>query len=146
MIWLNFKTHSAATYRFSTDDKGCQEVKDLKANVKKHNDYLRMVSRKHRKVTGDILRVRLMGRGKRKDENGKSLHFSSVTCLQHKYAKHFDVYVSDDSTSKYALQEEIDTGLTSGEQRKVLELRGQISEIEWRGRMKIRTEQERYNR
>lgn len=47
-------------------------------------------------------RVRFMARGPRRNADGSVIHINADSCLNHKHATHYDVYVHEDTTAVYA--------------------------------------------
>ena len=55
--------------------------------------------------------------------------------------EYFDVYVSDDSTAQYELQNELSTGMTVSEMRKISKLEHDIMMLKMAGRQRKREKQ-----
>ena len=117
-------------YVGTTDDYvNDPDVAALKESVARHNDWVRSSSRKHGRVIGNLLRVRVKPRGPRR----RSYYHTLV-----KDATHFDIYQGEDSANQYDLRREIDSGLTPGELKALDKLRSKIWRMELEGKMRKR--------
>jgi len=119
-VLLNELRHAIDNYKFTIKSKNDPQLLRLKELVSSHNARVRSMARRFNSYTSNqLLRVSLMARGKRRDKYGRRLHPNCDSNLQHKYASRFDVYIHKDSTGNRELQEEIKTGLTTGQQRRI---------------------------
>ena len=119
-VLLNELRHAINNYKFTIRSKDDPQLLRLKQLVSSHNKRVRSMARRFNTYSSDqLLRVSLMARGKRRDKYGRRLHSNCDSNLQHKYASRFDVYVHKDSTGNRELTEEISTGLSTGQQRKI---------------------------
>ena len=120
------------SYRFSVTDKNDPAVIALKKDIAIHNANIRKRVRERGEMRSydSLKRVSFMARGPRRSAPGKVLHSNADSNLQHKYAKHFDVYVHSDGPNECVLQQELKTGLTPGMQRKVGEVKNAIWSLE----------------
>jgi hypothetical protein len=119
-VLLNELRHAIDNYKFTIKSKNDPQLLHLKKLVSSHNARVRSMARRFNSYTSNqLLRVSLMARGKRRDKYGRRLHPNCDSNLQHKYASRFDVYIHKDSTGNRELQEEIKTGLTTGQQRRI---------------------------
>ena len=119
-VLLNELRHAINNYKFTITSKNDPQLLRLKQLVSSHNKRVRSMARRFNSYNSDqLLRVSLMARGKRRDKYGRRLHSNCDSNLQHKYASRFDVYIHKDSTGNRELTEEITTGLSTGQQRKI---------------------------
>jgi hypothetical protein len=119
-VLLNELRHAIDNYKFTITSKNDSQLLRLKQLVSSHNKRVRSMARRFNSYNSDqLLRVSLMARGKRRDKYGRRLHSNCDSNLQHKYASRFDVYIHKDSTGNRELTEEITTGLSTGQQRKI---------------------------
>jgi len=131
-VMLNELRHAISQYKFTITSKDDPQLLRLKQLVSDHNARVRSIARRfNRYSSNQLLRVSLMARGKRRDKYGKRLHSNCDSNLQHKYASRFDVYIHKDSTGNHELSEEIKTGLTSSQQRKVKAIQWKRLKQEW---------------
>ena len=115
-----------ANYRFSVETKDDKDLLALKKDIADQNAYARHEIRNGGKMRGyktpygfEVQRVILMGRGPRRDKDGFLYHSNADCSLRHEFAEYFDVYVTGDSTAMWMLRRERDTGLTSGQLKKM---------------------------
>ena len=127
-------------YRFSVADKDDPNLIALKSSIAQHNIGVRKLARKYGQVWqhNEILRVTLMARGGRRDADGNSLHPNADSCLRHKHAYYYDVYVHTDGCSQHNLKREIDMGLTPGELARYDRLKNAVWRLELEGKMRKR--------
>mgnify|MGYP000002065590 FL=1 len=119
-VLLNELRHAIHNYKFTITSKDDPQLLRLKQLISDHNKRVRSMARRFNSYNSNqLLRVSLMARGKRRDKYGRRLHSNCDSNLQHKYASRFDVYIHKDSTGNYELAQEIATGLSSGQQRKI---------------------------
>lgn len=131
-IMLNELRHAIDAYKFTITSKDDPQLLHLKKLISQHNKAIRRYVRNHKQLLDSkLLRVSLMARGKRRDKYGARLHPNCDSNLQHKYASRFDVYIHECSTGNSELQAEIETGLTSSQQRKVKAIRWKRLKQEW---------------
>ena len=116
------------------------DLERIKANVRIHNREVRAVSRKHGRAIGTLRRLRIMPRGPRA-EAAKAMYRSRRaydSYLPMGLGEYFDVYVGDDSTAQYELQNELSTGMTVSEMRKISKLEHDIFMLKLEGRRRKR--------
>ena len=116
------------------------DLERIKANVRIHNREVRAVSRKHGRAIGTLQRVRIMPRGPRA-EAAEAMYRSRRaydSYLPMGLGEYFDVYVGDDSTAQYELQNELSTGMTVSEMRKISKLEYDIMMLKMAGRQRKR--------
>ena len=116
------------------------DLKRIKANVRLRNREVRNVSRKHGRAIGTLQRVRIMPRGPRA-EAAEAMYRSRRaydSYLPMGLGEWFDVYVGDDSTAQYELQNELSTGMTVSEMRKISKLEHDIMMLKMAGRQRKR--------
>ena len=116
------------------------DLERIKANVRLRNREVRNVSRKHGRAIGTLQRVRIMPRGPRA-EAAEAMYRSRRaydSYLPMGLGEYFDVYVGDDSTAQYELQNELSTGMTVSEMRKISKLEHDIMMLKMAGRMRKR--------
>lgn len=131
-VLLNELRHAIDNYKFTITSKNDPQLIRLKQLVSSHNKRVRSMARRFNTYNSNqLLRVSLMARGKRRDKYGRRLHSNCDSNLQHKYASRFDVYIHKDSTGNRELQEEITTGLTTGQQRKIYAAKVARLKQEW---------------
>ena len=135
------KAARTSDYVGSIKDQNDGDYKRMTENCKRHNKEVRAVSRRYGRVIGELMRVRVMGRGPRVEAAKRFYHsrraFDSYLpiCL----AKSFDVYYGVDNTAMYDLKRELDTGMTPGEMRKHDQLKYMAMMIEMKGKMRKRS-------
>ena len=116
------------------------DLERIKANVRLRNREVRNVSRKHGRAIGTLQRVRIMPRGPRA-EAAEAMYRSRRaydSYLPMGLGEWFDVYVGDDSTAQYELQNELSTGMTVSEMRKISKLEHDIMMLKMAGRQRKR--------
>ena len=116
------------------------DLERIKANVRLRNREVRNVSRKHGRAIGTLQRVRIMPRGPRA-EAAEAMYRSRRaydSYLPMGLGEYFDVYVGDDSTAQYELQNELSTGMTVSEMRKISKLEHDIMMLKFAGRQRKR--------
>ena len=119
------------------------DLERIKANVRIHNREVRAVSRKHGRAIGTLQRIRIMPRGPRA-EAAEAMYRSRRaydSYLPMGLGEYFDVYVGDDSTAQYELQNELSTGMTVSEMRKISKLEHDIFMLKLAGRRRKRDKQ-----
>ena len=119
------------------------DLERIKANVRLRNREVRNVSRKHGRAIGTLQRVRIMPRGPRA-EAAEAMYRSRRaydSYLPMGLGEYFDVYVGDDSTAQYELQNELSTGMTVSEMRKISKLEHDIFMLKLAGRRRKRDKQ-----
>ena len=119
------------------------DLERIRDNVKLHNKQVRSVSRKHGRAIGQLRRIRIMPRGPRA-EAAEAMYRSRRaydSYLPMGLGERFDVYVGDDSTAQYELQNELSTGMTVSEMRKISKLEHDIMMLKMEGRMRKRDAQ-----
>ena len=119
------------------------DLERIKANVRLRNREVRNVSRKHGRAIGTLQRVRIMPRGPRA-EAAEAMYRSRRaydSYLPMGLGEYFDVYVGDDSTAQYELQNELSTGMTVSEMRKISKLEHDIFMLKLEGRRRKRDKQ-----
>ena len=119
------------------------DLERIKANVRLRNSEVRNVSRKHGRAIGTLQRVRIMPRGPRA-EAAEAMYRSRRaydSYLPMGLGEWFDVYVGDDSTAQYELQNELSTGMTVSEMRKISKLEHDIMMLKMAGRQRKRNGQ-----
>ena len=67
--------------------------------------------------------------------------FNSDSYLPMGLGERFDIYVGDDSTAQYELQNELSTGMTVSEMRKVSKLEHDIMMLKFEGRQRKRNKE-----
>ena len=104
------------------------DLERIKENVKLHNQQVRATSRKYGRAIGQLRRVRIMPRGPRAEAAEAMHRFRRAydSYLPMGLGERFDVYVGDDSTAQYELQNEPSTGMTVSEMRRVSKLEHDI--------------------
>ena len=116
------------------------DLERIKANVRIHNREVRNVSRKHGRAIGTLQRVRIMPRGPRA-EAAEAMYRSRRaydSYLPMGLGEYFDIYVGEDSTAQYELQNELSTGMTVSEMRKISKLEHDIMMLKMAGRRRKR--------
>ena len=116
------------------------DLERIKANVRLRNREVRNVSRKYGRTIGTLQRVRIMPRGPRA-EAAEAMYRSRRaydSYLPMGLGEWFDVYVGDDSTAQYELQNELSTGMTVSEMRKISKLEHDIMMLKMAGRQRKR--------
>ena len=116
------------------------DLERIKANVKLHNQQVRSTSRKYGRTIGQLRRVRIMPRGPRA-EAAEAMYRSRRaydSYLPMGLGERFDVYVGDDSTAQYELQNELSTGMTVSEMRRISKLEYEIMMLKMTGRQRKR--------
>ena len=116
------------------------DLETIKANVRIHNRKVRATSRKHGRAIGNLRRLRIMPRGPRA-EAAEAMYRSRRaydSYLPMGLGEWFDVYVGDDSTAQYELQNELSTGMTVSEMRKISKLEHDIFMLKLEGRRRKR--------
>ena len=116
------------------------DLERIKANVRLHNRQVRATTRKHGRTIGKLRRVRIMPRGPRA-EAAEAMYRSRRaydSYLPMGLGEYFDVYVGDDSTAQYELQNELSTGMTVSEMRKISKLEHDIFMLKLEGRRRKR--------
>ena len=119
------------------------DLERIKANVRLRDREVRNVSRKHGRAIGTLQRVRIMPRGPRA-EAAEAMYRSRRaydSYLPMGLGEYFDVYVGDDSTAQYELQNELSTGMTVSEMRKISKLEHDIFMLKLEGRRRKRDKQ-----
>ena len=119
------------------------DLERIRDNVKLHNKQVRSVSRKHGRAIGQLRRIRIMPRGPRA-EAAEAMYRSRRaydSYLPMGLGERFDVYVGDDSTAQYELQNELSTGMTVSEMRKISKLEHDIFMLKFAGRQRKRDSQ-----
>ena len=116
------------------------DLERIKANVKLHNQQVRATSRKYGRAIGQLRRVRIMPRGPRAEAAEAMHRFRRAydSYLPMGLGERFDIYVGDDSTAQYELQNELSTGMTVSEMRKVSKLEHDIMMLKFEGRQRKR--------
>ena len=116
------------------------DLERIKANVRLRNREVRATSRKHGRAIGTLQRIRIMPRGPRA-EAAEAMYRSRRaydSYLPMGLGEYFDVYVGDDSTAQYELQNELSTGMTVSEMRKISKLEHDIMMLKMAGRQRKR--------
>ena len=116
------------------------DLERIKENVKLHNQQVRATSRKYGRAIGQLRRVRIMPRGPRA-EAAEAMYRSRRaydSYLPMGLGERFDIYVGDDSTAQYELQNELSTGMTVSEMRKISKLEHDIFMLKFAGRQRKR--------
>ena len=119
------------------------DLERIKANVRLRNREVRATSRKHGRAIGTLQRIRIMPRGPRA-EAAEAMYRSRRaydSYLPMGLGEYFDVYVGDDSTAQYELQNELSTGMTVSEMRKISKLEHDIFMLKLEGRRRKRDKQ-----
>ncbi len=138
MNLTSFTQRDTTSYRMTVTSKDDPNLLALKKLIAEQNKQIRNYARQSgRTFDTPIKVVRLMARGKRKGADGKLLHPNAQTTLQHQYAERFDVYVNTSWDAQRALEEELRTGMTASEQRKVRNLEHQAFVIKWKAKQKL---------
>ena len=116
------------------------DLERIKANVRLRNREVRNVSRKHGRAIGTLQRVRIMPRGPRAEAAEAMCRSRRAydSYLPMGLGEWFDVYVGDDSTAQYELQNELSTGMTVSEMRKISKLEYDIMMLKMAGRQRKR--------
>ena len=111
--WLPGRTE---TYRGTVTSKQDADVLRLKKDVAENNAFRRKwneslilrqidygsnqeeIAEQINALMGynSLNRVRFMARGPRRTADGSVIHINADSCLNHKYATHFDVYLNED--------------------------------------------------
>ena len=119
------------------------DLERIKANVKLHNQQVRATSRKYGRAIGQLRRVRIMPRGPRAEAAEAMYRFRRAydSYLPMGPCERFDVYVGDDSSAQYELQNELSTGMTVSEMRKISKLEHDIMMLKFEGRQRKRNMQ-----
>ena len=122
-------------YSFSVIDKSDEQLLAIKEDVRRHNAWIRRDVRDYAKEVGaeralrymesnPLQRVRLMARGPRamyaRLEGLYPRTYDSF--IPHKYAKYFDVYRGSDSHAMYHFRDQIQNGITPGQQKLINDL------------------------
>ena len=129
---LNKLRSAISAYKFTITSKQDPQLLELKNLVRTHNKAVRSMARRFNQYSSNqLLRVSLMARGPRRDKFGRRLHHNCDSNLQHKYANRFDVYIHYDSSGNDELREEIKTGLSSSQQRKIRKTNFEILKFKW---------------
>ena len=142
---MKFKLSSTGEARTSdyvgtTTNLHDADLERIKENVKLHNQQVRTTSRKYGRTIGQLRRVRIMPRGPRA-EAAEAMYRSRRaydSYLPMGLGERFDVYVGFDSTAQYELQNELSTGMTVSEMRKVSKLEHDIMMLKFEGRQRKR--------
>ena len=116
------------------------DLERIRANVKLHNSEVRAISRKHGRAIGQLRRVRIMPRGPRAEASA-AMHRTRRaydSYLPMGLGEWYDVYVGDDSTAQYEFQNELSTGMTVSEMRKISKLEHEIFMLKLEGRRRKR--------
>lgn len=127
-------------YVGSITSKDDSDYQNMLENCKRHNKHVRAVSRKYGRKIGDLMRVRLMGRGPRVEA---SMHYYNRPRALDSYlplglAESFDVYYDVDSTANYVLDVEMKTGQTAAEQRRIADLKHMAWMTEWEAKRRLK--------
>ena len=119
------------------------DLERIKANVKLHNQQVRATSRKYGRTIGQLRRVRIMPRGPRAEAAEAVHRFRRAydSYLPMGLGERFDIYVGFDSTAQYELQNELSTGMTVSEMRKVSKLEHDIMMLKFEGRQRKRNKE-----
>ena len=119
------------------------DLERIKANVKLHNQQVRATSRKYGRTIGQLRRIRIMPRGPRAEAAEAMHRFRRAydSYLPMGLGERFDVYVGDDSSAQYELQNELSTGMTVSEMRKVSKLEHDIMMLKFEGRQRKRNKE-----
>ena len=138
---LRYKTHATPSYRFTTTDLECEELKELKDAIKKQNANTRCISRHYGRCMGELYRVRIMPRGHRVTPSLKRgwgrRGYDSYLPIEH--GEYFDIYVHTDGCAYYNLRREFETGLKPGELKKIEKLKNEIWKLELKGLQRKRS-------
>ena len=119
------------------------DLERIRANVKLHNSEVRATSRKHGRAIGQLRRVRIMPRGPRAEASAAMYKTRRAydSYLPMGLGEWFDVYVGDDSTAQYEFQNELSSGMTVSEMRKISKLEHEIFMLKLEGRRRKRDAQ-----
>ena len=119
------------------------DLERIKANVKLHNQQVRATSRKYGRTIGQLRRVRIMPRGPRAEAAEAMHRFRRAydSYLPMGLGERFDIYVGYDSSAQYELQNELSTGMTVSEMRKVSKLEHDIMMLKFEGRQRKRNKE-----
>ena len=113
------------------------DYQNMLENCKRHNKGVREVSRKHNRVIGQLMRVRLMGRGPRveaaKKFRGYARSYDSYLPLG--LAESFDVYYSTDYSATHELHRELDLCMSPGQLKKYDAARNEVWKMELEAKM-----------
>ena len=142
---MQFKLSSTGEARTSdyvgtTTNLHDADLERIKENVKLHNQQVRATSRKYGRTIGQLRRVRIMPRGPRA-EAAEAMYRSRRaydSYLPMGLGERFDIYVGYDSSAQYELQNELSTGMTVSEMRKVSKLEHDIMMLKFEGRQRKR--------
>lgn len=146
------------SYCFTVASKDDPSLVALREGIALANAQVRKRARTWQKINeyDKLYTVRLMARGPRrwhtkfgnmaryhKGQQGipdrqKLLHFNADSNLNHKFAEEFDVYIHRSTEMEGALQTEIETGLTAGDQNKIRKLQSEIWHLEWNAKNKVK--------
>ena len=142
---MKFKLSSTGEARTSdyvgtTTNLHDADLERIKENVKLHNQQVRATSRKYGRTIGQLRRVRIMPRGPRAEAAEAMHRFRRAydSYLPMGLGERFDVYVGYDSSAQYELQNELSTGMTVSEMRKVSKLEHDIMMLKFEGRQRKR--------
>jgi len=143
-------------YRFTVTDLRDFELQQLKKAAKTHNERVRAAARSGEAVVKSwsnmndysvpkvsLMRVHIMPRGPRAVAAKLDYPAHKTACayqsyLPQRHATHFDVYFREDIYNNDILRQEIETGLTSAQQRKVAQARYEVMLAEMEAAKKLR--------
>ncbi len=115
-------------YRFSTEDKNCEDIANLRKVTASYNKNLRQyICDTHRMDERSFLKVCIKPRGKRPANSYHTLV---------KDATHYDVYVWTDYEATRLIAEMLKTGNLASELAEVRRLKVAIRQIEFKGFMR----------
>ena len=142
---MQFKLSSTGEARTSdyvgtTTNLHDADLERIKENVKLHNQRVRATSRKYGRTIGQLRRVRIMPRGPRA-KAAEAMYRSRRaydSYLPVGLGERFDIYVGYDSSAQYELQNELSTGMTVSEMRKISKLEHDIMMLKFEGRQRKR--------
>ena len=119
------------------------DLERIKENVKLHNQQVRATSRQYGRTIGQLRRVRIMPRGPRAEAAEAMHRFRRAydSYLPMGLGERFDIYVGDDSSAQYELQNELSTGMTVSEMRKISKLEHDIMMLKFEGRQRKRNKE-----
>lgn len=130
-----------SAYVGSIKNQHDSDYESMIENCKRHNKGVRATSRRYGRIIGELMRVRVMGRGPRAEA---ARHFYRSPRAFDSYlpiglAESFDVYYGVDSSAMYDLKRELETGMSPSEMRRHDNLKYMAMMIEMKGRMRKRS-------
>ena len=131
-------------YKFTVDSLDDADLIQLRDVVSAHNAEIRKQCRRNQWNRGEyianqLMRIRIMPRGPRVEAawgDFKSRRaYDSYLPMRH--GKTYDIYVGQDTTARYVMQRELQTGLTPGMQAKIAKHQEEIWKLEQEGRNRL---------